>query len=449
MGLLLFSVSGLRGIVGPDLTPEVITVYAAAFGAYLQGGKVVVGRDTRRSGEMVKHAVLAGLLSAGCEILDVGVVPTPTVNLIVREQAASGGVVITASHNPIEWNALKFINRAGLFLDSEEFEDFDAAVKQGGHRRVPWNEIKQVSGVDNAIDCHIERIIQSGLVGRRLAKLSIGVDAVNGAGSVALPKLLDAMGMKVSAIHCTPDGDFPRPPEPIQENLAALQQLVVREKLDLGFAVDPDCDRLAIVDDQGTAIGEEKTLVLAARHILSMNKGPVVTNLSTTRLIDDLAREYGVPVHRTKVGEANVVSKMREVGAVIGGEGNGGVILPDINFTRDALVGAALVMSLLHQEKKKLSLICRAMPAYCMVKKKVFVPNWPEKREGIMKCVAEHAALRDATMDLTDGFKFTGPDIWIHIRASQTEPVVRIVSEGVEEVKVKKLVKEVEAICVA
>jgi phosphomannomutase len=449
MGSLLFSVSGLRGIVGPGFTPEVVTRYAMGFGSFVKGGLVIVGRDTRLSGDMVKSAVLSGLLSTGCEVLDIGIAPTPTVNHMVRERKANGGIAITASHNPIEWNALKFINRQGLFLDADEAQEFSEFVKKGDFTAVGYDQLKKVVAYDLAIEEHIERIATSPLVEKKLRKLKIGVDAVNGAGSRALPMLLSRLGMIVHPVHCTPDGSFPRGPEPVEENLAALRQLISQKRLDLGLAVDPDCDRLALVDESGWVIGEEKTVVLTARYVLSRRRGPIVTNLSTTRLIDEVAREYGVPLYRTKVGEANVITKMREVGAVVGGEGNGGVIVPSINATRDALVGAALVVSLMSQGQPRLSEIGHALPAYFMLKKKIVVEHWQDRFEKIMQCVIEHRYLKDATVDKTDGFKFTSPDLWLHIRASQTEPVVRIICEGTDEQKVQGLVKEVETICAA
>ncbi len=449
MGSLLFSISGLRGIVGLGLTPEIITEYAAGYGSFLNGGKVVVGRDTRISGDMIKHAVLAGLLSSGCEVLDLGVVPTPTVNLMVREAHANGGIAITASHNPIEWNALKFINNEGIFLDGQEAQDFLEFLRKGEFRRVGWEEIKKIDNLDQAIEIHIDKILNSKIGKNHLKKLKVGIDAVNGAGSVAIPRLLKKLGMDVYPIHCTPDGNFPRPPEPLDENLEALKKNVREKRLDLGFAVDPDSDRLAIIDEQGNAIGEEKTLVLASKYILTKNKGPIVTNLSTTRLIDDIAKLFEVPLFRTKVGEANVVKKMREVAAVVGGEGNGGVILPELNFTRDALVAITLVINLLSQEKKKVSEICKELPQYFMIKRKIIVKDWLDRKEKIMKFVTEHRFLQNATVDRVDGFKFISQDIWIHIRLSQTEPIIRIISEGEDFEKVKQLVEEVEGLCVA
>lgn len=449
MGTLLFSISGLRGIVGSGLTPEIITEYAAAYGSFLKQGKIVVGRDTRASGDMIKHAVLAGLLSSGCEVIDLGIVPTPTINLIVRETRCQGGLAITASHNPIEWNALKFITNEGVFLAGTQADNFLAFVKKGDFRRASWEEIKSITCQPNSIDIHIDKILDSKIIEWRSRKLKVGVDGVNGAGSLAIPQLLKRMGVEVFPIFCTPDGNFPRPPEPVDESLDVLKRLVKEKHLDLGLAVDPDCDRLSIVDEEGRAIGEEKTLVLASKYILARKKGAVVTNLSTTRLMDDIAGQFGTTLYRTRVGEANVVEKMREVGAVIGGEGNGGVIIPEMNLTRDAMVGAALIISLLCSEDKKLSEICKDLPNYFMVKKKMAVKGWNEKTGRINAYLSNHEVFKNGERDTSDGIKFVGGKTWIHIRSSQTEPIVRIIGESDNQVVLRKLIDEVTRLCAA
>ncbi len=449
MTSLLFSISGLRGVVGSGLTPEIITEYAAAFGYFLDRGKIVIGRDTRVSGDMIKHAVLAGLLSSGCEVLDLDVVPTPTINLMVREIGASGGIAITASHNPIEWNALKFINRTGIFLNGQEAEGFVTHLKKREFRRVGWDEIKKVNTRRDGVEIHIDKVIGSKICSQNLKKLKIGVDAVNGAGSIAIPRLLEKMKMVVYPVFCTPDGNFPRAPEPVDENLDQLKNLVKEKQLDLAFAVDPDSDRLAIIDDQGKAIGEEKTLVLAAKYVLTKNRGPLVTNLSTTQLMDDIAAKYNVELHRTKVGEANVVNKMKEINAVVGGEGNGGVVLPEVNMTRDALVGIMLIVNLISSEGKRISEICEALPNYVMFKKKIVVKDWKKQRKLIVAQVQKHEAFLGGRVDETDGLKFLGQRTWLHIRSSQTEPIVRVIAEGEDEARIKKLIDEVVKLCVA
>ena len=332
---LMFSVSGLRGIVGVDLTPKVIYKYAQAFGEFLKPGHVVIGRDTRKSGPIFRRAVIHGLNAAGCTVVDLGIVPTPTVLFMVRKLRANGGIVITASHNPEQWNALKFVSRRGQFLDAQEFKKFSKLLNRAKISKQLSKNTFKIKKISSGINEHTNKIIS--ILKMPSVKLKIGVDAVNGAGSIALPMLLEKLGCLVYRLNCKFRPNFPRRPEPTSGNIKVLCQLVKKNGLDLGFAVDPDCDRLSIVDENGQAIGEENTLVLATDYMLSKFTGNVVTNLSTTVLMNDIVRKYNCRLYRTKVGEANVVSKMEMVKAIIGGEGNGGVIYPKINFTRDAL----------------------------------------------------------------------------------------------------------------
>lgn len=435
----MFSISGLRGIIDKDLSPELIYGYAAAFGEYIGRGKVVIGRDSRKSGLAYSKAVTKGLNSVGCHVIDLGIVPTPTVLYIVKKNRAKGGIVVTASHNPIEWNALKFISSRGRFLSAKEFLFFSKKVKDIGQNPILTQSTAGNDELTNAVQKHIDRIVS--IFKPISQRLSIGVDAVNGAGSIALPKLLEVLGCGVSRLYCRFSSKFPRPPEPRSQNLTALSEFVKRKRLDLGIACDPDCDRLSVVDENGKPVGEEKTIVLAADYLLKRKKGSIVTNLSTTALIDDIAKKHDCRLYRTKVGEANVVSKMIEVDALIGGEGNGGIIYPTINFTRDALVATAIIIKFIAEEKKTLSQIITRYPKYYMKKTKVMISkekfeSKKEKLKYIMK----------GRVSFLDGIRITTKDAWFHVRPSQTEPFVRIIGEAKKKKKLSEHIKEIKDI---
>ena len=342
---LKISVSGVRGVVGDSLTPVLLTRFAQAFGTYVGGGRVVVGRDPRTSGEMVWQAVVSGLLSTGCRIVDLGVCPTPTVQLMVRRLEAHGGLAVTASHNPPEWNALKFVWADGLFLSAERGRELLDIYHQGDYLKVDGARMRPIEARPDAIDVHVGAVVEAlGPLPASPRPLRVVLDACNGAGSVAGPRLLEALGAETIAIHATPDGSFPRPAEPTPENLSALCAAVRARHADVGFAQDMDADRLAVVAETGEPVGEEYTLLLAASHVLAKTPGTVVTNLSTTHALDAVAARAGCRVVRSKVGEAHVAGAMVRERAVIGGEGNGGVIYPRVNFARDSLVGMALVL---------------------------------------------------------------------------------------------------------
>ncbi len=432
----MFSVSGLRGIVGKDLFPETITRYAAHFGLFVGSGVIVIGRDTRRSGQQFRQAVIRGLHSVGCRVRDLGIVPTPTVVHAVRTTRARGGIVITASHNPARWNALKFIRSGGRFLNEHEFRMFRRRTQREIVDRVSTDAAFQPEVLNTGADHHIGTIVRT--LGIKSAGLRVGVDAVNGAGSIALPQLLERMGCIVYKINCEPRPTFPRPPEPVPAHLSGLRRLVRDKNLDLGFACDPDADRLACIDEKARPIGEEKTLVLAADYILKRNKKPLVTNLSTTALVDHIAKKHGVAVLRTPVGEAHVVSKMMQVAAGIGGEGNGGVIYPRINYTRDALVAAGLIIKLLIHQRTKLSIICSAYPTYIMIKTKLPVTavHFDRKKRALLRILKGRVNQRD-------GLKITTRDYWVHIRPSRTEPLVRIICESRDKETARQLVAEI------
>src|SRR5512140_1263627 len=376
---LSVGVSGGRGRVGEAVTPEVIAKFAAGFGAWAKahagGGKakIVVGRDSRVSGPMFQPVVISALQSVGCDVILVDMAPTPTIQLAVEHHHAAGGLAITASHNPIEWNALKFIGPSGLFLDGTEAAEMRAVV-EGDIARATWDQLGTIETDTGAIDRHIAQVLKLPFVdvdGIRRKGFHVALDCVRGAGGAFMPKLLQQLGCRVSAINLETDGKFPRSPEPIAENLGELEALVKSSGADVGFAVDPDVDRLALVSDEGKAIGEDYTLALAAKVVLRTREGPIVTNLSTSRILDDIAGEQNRKVIRAPVGEVNVATRMRSEGAAIGGEGNGGVILTEMHLGRDAPVGAALILQLLLEESRSLSAIVASYPKYSIVKDKL------------------------------------------------------------------------------
>ncbi len=440
---LMVSVSGVRGRVGDGLTPEIVARFAAGFGGWAsrQGASrsVVVGRDSRVSGPLFHRVVLSALESAGCDVIDLGMVPTPTVQLAVEHHHAAGGLAITASHNPIEWNALKFIGPSGLFLSAEEGEAMRALV-DGDIPYVPYDRLGATTRDDAAIARHIDAILALPFVdvaAIRARRFRVALDCCHGAGAVIMPALLDALGCEVHAIGMTPDGRFPRPPEPVAANLGELEAVVRQHRADVGFATDPDVDRLALVLDDARAPGEDYTLALAARTVLKRTPGLVVTNLSTSRIVDDVAHRLGSDVLRAPVGEVNVAMRMREVGAVIGGEGNGGVILPDLHLGRDAPLGAALILQLMAEETAPLSAIVGEYPRYSIVKDKL------DRPDAALDVV--YAAMRDtfadAEADTQDGLRLSWTDAWVHVRPSGTEPIVRVIAEAPDADRANSLVR--------
>jgi phosphomannomutase len=429
---LMVSVSGIRGRVGTSLTPDVVARYAAAFGAWsIATGKsrtIVVGRDSRVSGPMFHRIVLGTLQSVGCTVMDLGLTTTPTCQLAVEHHHAAGGVMISASHNPIEWNALKFVGPSGMFLDAAESERMRAGVALGV-AFATWDRLGGIEQDERAVSRHIERILSLPYVDQeRIARrrFKIALDCCRGAGAVIMPALLERLGCVVSIMNGEPDGRFPRPPEPVAENLGELEEFVKRTGADAGFAVDPDVDRLAIVSDEGKAIGEDYTLALATLLVLRHRKGPVVTNLSTSRVVEDAAARGGSALIRSPVGEINVALRMRDERAVIGGEGNGGVILPELHLGRDAPLGAALVLQLMVENARPLAAIARDLPQYVIVKDKLDRP----KANLDVVYGALRAAFPDAEADLQDGLRLSWKDRWVHVRPSGTEPIVRVIAEA-------------------
>lgn len=426
MSSLMIGISGVRGIVGAELTPELCVRLGEAFGTYVDGGTVVVGRDTRPSGDMVKHAVFSGLLSAGCQIIDIGVVGTPTAAMMIRELKADGGIVISASHNTIEWNALKFFRQDGVYLNDAQGKAL-LDIYYGGHaKRVAWQDLREVKIDTGGNAVHLKKVLDIIDVKKmRKRKFHVGLDCCNGAGCELALAFLKEIGATVEPLYCEPHGNFSRNPEPTSTNVTEICKVVKRKKCDIGFAQDADADRIAFIDEKGRYIGEEYSLCLAAKYILKHRKGPVVTNLSTTRMIEDVAREHGCEVVRTPVGEVNVAEKMIELDAPCGGEGNGGVIDPRITYGREALTGMALVLQLMMETGKTLSELVKEIPTYQFVKTKVSC----SKR--LLAPVLERLANEKADrIDIRDGVKLDFADGWVHVRASNTEPIVRIYSEA-------------------
>jgi len=455
---LMVSVSGVRGLVGIDLTPEVVARWAAAFGTWAKNGRpdgptarrpsVVLGRDARTSGPMFAAAATAGLVSVGCDVVDVGLVATPTVQLAVEHHRAAGGIILTASHNPVEWNALKFVGPDGIFLDGIAGTRVRELAAGESLPRAGYKAIGGVEADADAIARHLAavsalRAVDVKAIRRR--RFRVALDTVRGAGGAVMPELLKRLGCRVSAINLETDGLFPRPPEPVPENLKALGALVRRTNADIGIAVDPDVDRLAIVDEEGRPIGEDYTLAFAIRAVRPTGRRAVVVcNLSTSLVVEDAARGFGATVVRAPVGEAHVARKMIELKAIIGGEGNGGVMYPALHVGRDAPVALALVLSLLARERAAVSALVARAPRYTIVKAKVSRgPRLEPVYEGLRR------RFPDAAVDTQDGLRLSWPDRWLHVRPSGTEPIVRLIAEAPSSADAERLIEEGRRLCAA
>jgi len=464
---LMISVSGIRGLVGIDLTPEMVARWAAAFGTWAIAGRsvgrtarrpasIVLGRDARTSGPMFAMAATAGLQSVGCNVVDVGLVATPTVQLAVEHHRAAGGIMLTASHNPIEWNALKFVGPDGIFLDTQSgtrVRELAAGGDSQALQRAKYNAIGGVEADSEAISRHLAAVLAlPGLDVKAIKRrrFHVALDTVRGAGGAVMPELLKRLGCRVTAINLETDGLFPRPPEPVPENLKALGALVRRSKADVGIAVDPDVDRLAIVDEKGRPIGEDYTLAFAIRAVLGKRDGgrgkgkTVVCNLSTSLVVEDAAKEFGATVVRAPVGEAHVARKIIELKSVIGGEGNGGVMYPALHVGRDAPVAGALLLGLLARERVTVSELVAQAPRYTIVKAKI--PRGP-KLEPIYDGLRR--GFQDATVDTQDGLRLSWPDRWLHVRPSGTEPIIRLIAEAPSGADAERLIEEGRRLCAA
>jgi phosphomannomutase len=430
---LLFSVAGARGIVGRGLDIEVVTRLTLAFASVLPDGPVVVGRDTRPSGASLLSAVMAALTSTGRECINLDIATTPTVEMMVEKLRGAGGIIVTASHNPVEWNALKFLDRRGTFITKPDGDRLYKAYEEGERGFVDAVANGKIATYDRGSQDHIDEILGLHIVDvERVARRSfrVVVDCINGAGSVIAPDLLDALGATVIPMNCKTDGDFYRNPEPQAQNLGELAARVSAEGADIGFALDPDADRLALVDNTGRALSEEVTLALAVDHVLGTEKkGPVVVNMSTSALVDWVANKHRTTVLRTPVGEAHVVDRMLKEHAPIGGEGNRGVIFPALPPGRDGMAGMALILQLLAERDTSLAEQLESYPTFYMTKEKVALGGKfsPEAISGLF------GGLEPAKIELEDGIKAIFDDGWCHIRVSNTEGIVRVIAESMTE----------------
>lgn len=468
----MVGVSGIRGIVGKDLTPEIVARYAAAFGAWARTGgarrpRIVLGRDARTSGPMFAQAATAGLVSVGCDVIDIELTTTPSAQLAVEYHHAAGGIILTASHNPIEWNALKFVGPDGVFIGESAGAQVRALAAEGPIVRADHGSLGAVTHDAEALRRHVAAVLKlPGVDAGRVRKrhFRVALDTCRGAGGAIMPNLLERLGCEVAGINLETDGKFPRPPEPIPEHLGALGAVVQRVNADIGIAVDPDVDRLAIVDEQGEPIGEDYTLAFAVRSVLGntgkaergRGKGQakgestaatpavVVCNLSTSLVVEDAARDHGAELVRAPVGEAYVAREMIERHAPIGGEGNGGVMYAALHVGRDAPVAAALVLALLARDGRRVSELVSDSPRYTIVKDKA-----PRGRAGGLGSV--YAALRerfpDAAVDERDGLRLGWRDRWLHVRPSNTEPVVRLIAEAPTQPEARNLVDTGRTLC--
>jgi phosphomannomutase len=453
---LIKSISGIRGTIGGKsgngLTPIDIANFTLAFASILKakdGKKIVVGRDARLSGEMVHHIVVGNLISIGMDVVDLGLATTPTVEMAVVAEEADGGIIITASHNPKQWNALKLLNHKGEFISDK----IGREVLKKATSKFDFAEVDKLGQVTKKdyLDFHIEQILKIPYVNINAIKekkIKVVVDAVNSVGGIAVPKLLNALGVEtVFELYCEPNGKFAHNPEPLPEHISALSSEVKQRKADLGIAVDPDVDRLALVDEKGTPFGEEYTLVAVADYVLQHKKGNTVSNLSSTKALRDISQKHGVQYNASAVGEVNVVEKMKETNAVIGGEGNGGIILPELHYGRDALVGIALFLSHLATTKKSVHAIRAQYPNYVISKNKIQLEDSMNLQDIIEKVKDKYKQYPHNTID---GLRIDIDDDWVHLRGSNTEPIIRIYAESSTEQTAnaiaQKMMKDITAI---
>jgi phosphomannomutase len=437
----MVSISGVRGIVGQSLTPQVIQKYTLAFGTYLNGKKVIVGGDSRTSGGFIRNLVKGCLAASGCEVIDIGIVPTPTVQMEILHHQAAGGLAITASHNPPEWNGLKFVDSNSRFLSPAKAEQLFQSADKGQFTLKSWTGLGKETVDDGANHRHITALLNLPLVDAakiRKRYFKVVIDCVNGAGGLIIPQLLKELGCEVQVLNGEATGPFAHTAEPLPENLGELCTLVKSRKADIGFAVDPDVDRCAIIDNTGNPIGEEYTLALAVKFILTKKLGPVVVNMSTSRAAEDIARYYNCRFIRTKVGEIHVADEMAREQAVVGGEGNGGVILPDLHLGRDAPLAITLTLQALLESGKTIHDLFLSLPQYKIVKSKINTEGLqPDKI--LEKIAADHA---DQPINFLDGLKIDTDSTWVHLRKSNTEPIIRIMAEAPTEAEAQQLVQK-------
>jgi len=457
---LIKSISGIRGTIGgsqgDNLTPLDAVKYAAAYGSWVktqrnkENYRVVVGRDARISGPMMQQLVMNTLIGLGIDVIDLGLSTTPTVEMAVTMEHADGGIILTASHNPKQWNALKLLNKKGEFLDAAAGQEILDLAEAGTISFAEVDDLGTIYRNDAYIDMHIDEILDLDLVNTELIKkagFKVVVDGVNSTGGIAVPLLLEALGVRPVKLFCTPNGEFPHNPEPLKEHLTDLMEAVVNERADFGLVVDPDVDRLAFVDEKGEMFGEEYTLVAVADYILKHNKGNTVSNMSSSRALRDVTEKHGGVYTASAVGEVNVVVEMKETNAVIGGEGNGGIIYPELHYGRDSLVGIALFLSHLAEKNMSVSNLRASYPSYFMSKKKIQLT--PELDvDAILK--AFEATYASEEIKTIDGVKIDFAENWVHLRKSNTEPIIRIYTEAKSQEEADTLadrfIAEIEAI---
>jgi len=457
---LIKSISGIRGTIGgstgKNLTPLDTVKFAAAYGTWLkkESGnkklKVVVGRDARISGKMIQDLTMNTLTGLGIDVIDLDLSTTPTVEIAVPLENADGGIILTASHNPKQWNALKLLNNKGEFLDGEAGAEILKIADSEGFEFSGVDDLGGITKMEDYIDRHIEEVLKLKLVdAKKVAKanLKVVVDAVNSTGGIAIPALLKKMGVEVIELYCEPNGHFPHNPEPLKEHLGDICELVKKEKADFGIVVDPDVDRLAFIDENGEMFGEEYTLVACADYVLSKTPGNTVSNLSSSRALRDITKKHKGNYEASAVGEVNVVKLMKDNKAIIGGEGNGGIIYPESHYGRDSLVGTALFLTYLAETGKKVSEIRSGYPSYFMSKNKIeLTPDLDV--DGILKAVEKRHA--DEEISTVDGVKIDFSENWVHLRKSNTEPIIRIYTEAKSQQKAddlaQKMIKEIQNI---
>lgn len=437
---LKISISGIRGIVGQSLTPQLILKFSEAFSSFVGEGEIGVAQDTRPSGNMLKYAVFSGLLSCGATPVDTGILPIPSLQIFVKTQKLKGGISITASHNPIEWNALKLIKKGGFFLNPYEAEELLDYYYQGKFKRVHKSgNIKKESCPFRIHENKILKFVNTEAIKKKKPKVI--VDPCGGAASPYVKEFLEKMGAEVIGINCRLSNGFPRNPEPLPQNIGKLCESVKKYGADIGFAQDADGDRLAVVDEKARPIGEEYTLALAVKHYLSYRqKSTVVVNLSTSRVMEDITKKIGVSLVKTKVGEINVSRKMLEIGAKIGGEGNGGIINTEIHACRDSFTGMALILEYLAVSDKSISQLKQELPVYKMIKKKVKATFIDRKR--IFNLI--RSKFRQGQVNSEDGLRIDYPEFWLHVRPSNTEPVMRIIIEGKKDELIDSVYSEIK-----
>ncbi|PWT92657.1 MAG: phosphoglucosamine mutase [Blastocatellia bacterium] len=436
---LKIGITGVRGVVGEAFTPELAVGFAQAFGTYLDGERIVVCRDTRPSGPMVHAAVCSGLLAAGCEVIDLGICPTPSLQLATKQFKAAGGIAITAGHNPSKWNALKFVRSDGLYLNATQGEELLDIFHQGEFLKAGWNEIKTTVDTADAIGLHIEALQSAFDVETiRSRKLKVAVDCCNGSCALLVPQWLELLGCEVLAVNDDPSAPFPHSPEPTPNTMAQLRAVVKAGRADVGFAHDADGERLGIVTDLGEPLPEELTLPLAATIRLEHRVGPVVTNISTSSRIDHVARRFGVEVIRTPVGQPFISEAMIEHDAVLGGEGSGGIAVPEIHATHDSAAAIGLILERLARQHESISQLAKQLPDVTMLKYNVEVE--PNRLYSVLQTFRMLVESERLEHDLTDGIKVLFGDGWVHVRASNTESMIRIIVEAQEEGRAEDLI---------